>query len=266
MSEPPEGLPIYRLLTGPDDEGFCRRVSEAMALGYQLHESPGLAFNGARIIAAQAMVWNPHQAATRMILHGKEGARSGASVSLPGGAASASDRRGGVMVHAKIDDLKRIFASRLDSLGHVVERGSEHLGGEDFLSARLAPDMFPLGTQIAFACNQPRGFALWCEGKDVQNLSPEVASLDLAREHILRTRAQVDAITAGDSRLDEVKRIGLGPGKYCELSGDRYVSEFLIPNFYFHISITYAILRMLGVPLGKTDYMGFLLPHVRDEG
>ncbi|WP_084550604.1 DUF1737 domain-containing protein [Actinomadura rifamycini] len=49
-------LPRYRVLTGPDDEGFCRRVSEALDLGYELHGSPSLTFDGDRVIVAQALV------------------------------------------------------------------------------------------------------------------------------------------------------------------------------------------------------------------
>lgn len=62
MSAPPNGLPAYRVLTGPDDEAFCRRVSEALDLGYELHEGPAVTFNGDRVIVAQAVVW---QAARR---------------------------------------------------------------------------------------------------------------------------------------------------------------------------------------------------------
>ncbi|NHR08288.1 DUF1737 domain-containing protein [Chromobacterium haemolyticum] len=54
---PPDDMPAYRLLTGPDDAGFCRRVSEALALGYRLHGSPAATFNGERVIVAQAVVW-----------------------------------------------------------------------------------------------------------------------------------------------------------------------------------------------------------------
>ncbi|MEU9840663.1 DUF1737 domain-containing protein [Actinomadura sp. NPDC048032] len=49
-------LPRYRVLTGPDDETFCRRVSEALELGYELHGSPSVTFNGQRVIVAQAVV------------------------------------------------------------------------------------------------------------------------------------------------------------------------------------------------------------------
>ncbi|HTV95462.1 MAG TPA: DUF1737 domain-containing protein [Steroidobacteraceae bacterium] len=54
---PPEGLPQYRLLTGKDDADFCRRVSDALALGYQLYGSPAATFNGEHVVVAQALVW-----------------------------------------------------------------------------------------------------------------------------------------------------------------------------------------------------------------
>lgn len=54
---PPAGLPVYRLLTGPDDAAFCHRVSEALALGYRLHGSPAATFDGTRVIVAQALIW-----------------------------------------------------------------------------------------------------------------------------------------------------------------------------------------------------------------
>jgi hypothetical protein len=57
MSTPPNDLPVYRLLTGPDDASFCHRVSEVLALGYRLHGSPAATFNGERVIVAQALVW-----------------------------------------------------------------------------------------------------------------------------------------------------------------------------------------------------------------
>ncbi|MFF4034255.1 DUF1737 domain-containing protein [Streptomyces sviceus] len=57
MSTPPDGLPIYRVVTGPDDAAFCHRVSEAIDLGYALHEGPAITFNGENVIVAQALVW-----------------------------------------------------------------------------------------------------------------------------------------------------------------------------------------------------------------
>ncbi|MBN8265090.1 MAG: DUF1993 domain-containing protein [Xanthomonadales bacterium] len=167
----------------------------------------------------------------------------------------------------QIRELQRVFVSRLDTLSHILDAGEAHLGAAlDVGQARLAPDMLPLGTQVAFACNQPRGFSQWCAGEPVQNLDPAVPSLEIARAHIADTHARVLAIACDDGKLEETKRIGLGGALYCELPGHGYVSEYLLPNFYFHITTTYAILRMLGVPVGKADYMRFLLPHVRSDG
>lgn len=55
--QPPNDLPIYRLLTGPDDAVFCKKVSEAIKLGYKLYGSPSVTYNGENVIAAQAVIW-----------------------------------------------------------------------------------------------------------------------------------------------------------------------------------------------------------------
>ena len=57
MHSPPDGLPTYRILTGFDDAAFCRRVSDAIALGYKLYGSPSATFNGQSVIVAQAVIW-----------------------------------------------------------------------------------------------------------------------------------------------------------------------------------------------------------------
>jgi hypothetical protein len=55
---PPDGLPTYRVLTGPDDAAFCHRVSEALDLGYELYGSPAVTYNGEQVIVAQALLWS----------------------------------------------------------------------------------------------------------------------------------------------------------------------------------------------------------------
>jgi hypothetical protein len=57
MTAPPDGLPTYRVLTGPDDATFCRRVSDAIAMGYKLYGSPAATFDGKNVVLAQAIVW-----------------------------------------------------------------------------------------------------------------------------------------------------------------------------------------------------------------
>ena len=170
------------------------------------------------------------------------------------------------MSSTRLQQLQHIFVTRLDTLSHLLQVGETHLPDRDLINERLAPDMLPLGAQVAFACNQPRGFSQWCAGQPIENIEPAVPSLEAAHAHIADTRARVLRIACPDAKLDEVKRIGMGPGRFCELPGDQYLSEYLIPNLYFHITAAYAILRMLGAPVGKADYMRYLAAHVRHEG
>lgn len=166
-----------------------------------------------------------------------------------------------------IEDTKRIFRSRLETLEHILDIGETQFANpDDFLGKRLADDMYPFSAQVVFACNQPRGFAQWCAGQPIDNLAPDsITTAEQAHATIAQTRALVAAIDAADAKLDETKRIGLGPGRYCELPGHQYVSEYLLPNLYFHMTTAYAILRMIGAPIGKSDYMRFLAPHVKHE-
>lgn len=172
------------------------------------------------------------------------------------------------MPNRKITELQRVFTTRLDTLGHLLSVGEKHFpDARDFLDKRLAEDMFPFSAQIVLACNQPRGFTQWCAGQPVENLKVDsIGSLVEARAAIAQTRASVAGIAVDDAKLDEVKRIGLGPGRYCELPGHQYVADYLLPNLYFHITAAYAILRMLGAPLGKADYMSHLAPYLKQEG
>jgi uncharacterized protein len=166
-----------------------------------------------------------------------------------------------------ISEIKRVFATRLETLDHILGIGERHFAGDaDFMGKRLAEDMLPFAAQIAFACNQPRGFAQWCAGEAIDNLAPDsIQTVEQARTVIAQTRDLVSAIAVDDAKLDEIKRVGLGPGRYCELAGHRYVADWLMPNLYFHIATAYAILRMHGAPVGKIDFLRFLAPSVRLE-
>jgi hypothetical protein len=126
--------------------------------------------------------------------------------------------------------------------------------------------MLPFGTQIAFTCNQPRNFALWCLGQSENNLNPNVVSLAEARDHIASTQELLTTINVTDTKLLEIKRIELGQGLYVELSGFSYVDDFLMPNFYFHMTTAYGILRMAKAPIGKRDFMMHLVPFVKHQG
>ncbi|MEM7590169.1 MAG: DUF1993 domain-containing protein [Cyanobacteria bacterium P01_A01_bin.83] len=163
-----------------------------------------------------------------------------------------------------IDSIKTIFQSRLTTLEHLLKLAQSHFNDdESFLQKQIVADMLPLGTQIAFTCNQPRNFALWCDGKPMDNLNPEVISLSQAYEHIANTKKLVARIDVEDIKIDEITRIDIGEGAYIELSRSNYVHEFLMPNFYFHLVTAYDILRMAGVSIGKRDYMMHLVPFIK---
>jgi hypothetical protein len=165
-----------------------------------------------------------------------------------------------------IDSIQTIFQSRLTTLEHLLNLAQTHFNGsESFWQKRIAADMLPFGTQIAFTCNQPRNFALWCDSKPMDNLDPEVPSLAQAYEHIANTKKLLSAINADDEKLNEVTRIDLAPGVYIEMVGQAYVNDFLMPNFYFHFVTAYDILRMAGVAIGKKDYMMHLVPFLIDR-
>lgn len=171
------------------------------------------------------------------------------------------------MDNQNITTLKTIFSSRLDTLSHLLEIAESHFSDdvESLLQRRIAPDMLPFSTQLAFVCNQPRNFALWCLGQPANNLNPEVASIAEARGHIASTQELLASINVADSKLSELHRLDLGPGLYAELSGQAYVDDFLMPNFYFHITTAYNILRMAGAPIGKRDFMLHLVPALKHE-
>ncbi|NJL91908.1 MAG: DUF1993 domain-containing protein [Coleofasciculaceae cyanobacterium SM2_1_6] len=169
------------------------------------------------------------------------------------------------MDNQQIIALQNIFSSRLDTLEHLLKVAENHFTDdmESLWQRRIASDMFPFGTQVAFTCNQPRNFALWCLGKPMDNLNPNVASLAEAHGYILETKELLASINITDAQLAKTQRIELGQGVYLELSGRSYVDDFLMPNFYFHLTTTYNILRMAGAAIGKRDFMMHLVPFIK---
>ena len=165
-----------------------------------------------------------------------------------------------------IDFIKTIFHTRLTTLDHLLKSAQTHFKeSESFLQERTTTDMFPFGTQVAFTCNQPRNFALWCDSKPMDNLDPKVLSLAQAHEHIANTKELLSAIKTKDEKLNEITRIDLGEDLYIEMTGNAYVNDFLMPNFYFHLVTAYDILRIAGVPIGKRDYMMHLVPFLKNR-
>ncbi|NEQ73941.1 MAG: DUF1993 domain-containing protein [Okeania sp. SIO2C9] len=119
------------------------------------------------------------------------------------------------MQSQNINFIQNLFQSRLTTLEHILKSAQTHFcDGEQFLQKRIVADMFPFGTQIAFTCNQPRNFALWCDSKSANNLDPEVTSLIQAYEHITNTKQLLLGINVEDAKLAEITRVDLSQGFY----------------------------------------------------
>ena len=147
---------------------------------------------------------------------------------------------------------------------------------ETLLLARLAPDMFPLSTQIRFACVQaqeavhrlqvlpfPASIADMLE--EGRGASESPGSLADAQARISETVALLEALPSAALDVDPDSRIAheLPNGMIFDLTAEQYARDWTLAQFYFHVLTAYAILRSEKVELGKVDYIPHLLPHLR---
>ncbi len=170
------------------------------------------------------------------------------------------------------DDLAQravwIFRTRLQSLSDWMGKAEGKLSGTDgaitaLMTARMAPDMYPFPNQIVFACNQPREFLAWCRSETYSQPDPMALHWLALKEHVTETIAALDEAAAGGIASLPGKHIDLMGQAHLDLSGQAYVDEWLMPNFYFHLVMTYALMRNHGVDIGKVDYMAHLAGSVR---
>jgi len=161
-----------------------------------------------------------------------------------------------------------IFRSRLETLAALMARAEQQWTAQervlaDLAAARLAPDMHPLPYQIVFTCNQPREFVAWSKGETYAQPDPESLDWDDLKAHVTTT---IESLAHVGTLPDE-KRIEIPPmDAHLLLTAQRYVDEWLLPNFYFHLVTAYGLLRMSGVELGKADYMAHLIGDLRPNG
>lgn len=177
------------------------------------------------------------------------------------------------------DMLAPTYVQMLRALSAWLGKVEIDPAGEDgsaLLAARLAPDMFPLSTQISFACVQaqegmfrlrqeelPPSVALLLD--EGRNAAERPGSIADAHAKIAATIAIVEAAAADAPAIDPATPIAhaLPQGMIFDLTGEQYVRDWAIPQFYFHIMTAYAILRAQGVALGKADYVAHMFAHLR---
>lgn len=174
--------------------------------------------------------------------------------------------------------LAPTYLQILGALSNWLDKAEQELPfaqANALLSARLAPDMFPLSTQIRFACVQalegmhrlagadfpPLHATLLEEGRDAAD---RPGSLDDARARIAETVAIVSSI-ANDARSGKSGPIAhaLPNGMVFDLTTEQYSRDWALGQFYFHVMIAYAILRAQGVSLGKADCVPHMFAYLR---
>lgn len=125
------------------------------------------------------------------------------------------------------------------------------------LGYRLAPDMLPLVSQIRIASDFAKGCVARLAGVDVPIFEDSEQSFAELKSRIARTVKFIESIAPSDVDGSEDRDISLTVGgETMNFKGETYLVNFVMPNFYFHVTTAYAILRHCGLGIGKRDFMG----------
>ncbi len=156
-----------------------------------------------------------------------------------------------------------VFKQLLGGLSGVLTKAAEHAAARKIdppalLQARLFPDMFPLLRQVQIATDFARSVAARLAGVEVPSAPDTEQSFDELQQRIASTLAFLDSLDAAAFDGSETREIVLRPGtpKERTLSGQAYLLSYGLPQFFFHVTTAYALLRHGGVEIGKRDYMG----------
>ena len=160
-------------------------------------------------------------------------------------------------------DTIRLFAKTLQNLEHWMDKAAAYAKAKSFevdvlAQARLAPDQFAFVQQVQSACDQAKYAAAYLGGKQPPSHPDTEKTFAELRQRIQKCLSFLETVQAKDFAGSEDRKVAppwLG-GKW--LRGDDYLVHVAIPNFFFHATMAYAILRHNGVVLGKMDYIGSL--------
>jgi len=154
------------------------------------------------------------------------------------------------------------FANTLRNLSAILDKAQAHCESKKIepaalTQARLFPDMFPLTRQVQIACDTAKGAVARLAGVEVPKHEDTEQSFAELKARIAKTIDFVESVSATKIDGTEEKEIVLamrsGERRY---KGMQYLLGFAYPNFYFHVTTAYNILRHNGVDLGKQDYIG----------
>jgi hypothetical protein len=156
-----------------------------------------------------------------------------------------------------------VFISQLGNLSNILDKARAHadatrMAQSELTEARLAPDMHPLTSQVQIATDTARGVAVRVGGVAPKPMADTEKTFDELQARIAATIEYLKAVPASafDGKDAVPVPVKFGPREFTFPSGDAYVLGFATPNFFFHVTTAYDILRHKGVPLGKRDFLG----------
>jgi uncharacterized protein len=163
------------------------------------------------------------------------------------------------MYSASVPPMLKMLGNMLSWLDKAQQHAeAKKFDPKVYFDLRLAPDMLPFARQIQITCDMAKNCARRLANIEAPVHEDKEVTLEELQERIRQTMAfissvKADQINGSEEHPIEVPMRGMEPLKF---TGENYMKHFAHPNFYFHASIAYALLRHVGVPLGKGDYLG----------
>ena len=156
-----------------------------------------------------------------------------------------------------------VIKQMLGGLAAVLAKADAHAADRNIdptalLQSRLFPDMFPLVRQVQIACDFAKSVPARLAGAEVPAYDDAEQTFAELQARIARTVAFIDGLDPARFDGSEQRRIVLRPGtpKERTIDGQAYLLHYGLPQFFFHVTTAYGLLRHAGVEIGKKDYMG----------
>jgi hypothetical protein len=156
-----------------------------------------------------------------------------------------------------------IFTRMLGNLLTWFDKAEAHAAARKFdaanyLGLRLAPDMLPLVRQVQIASDAAKSCMARLAGVEAPKWEDKEASVADIRARVQKTIEYVDSFGAAqiDGSESRTILIPMRSGDPLQFTGEAYLKHYALPNFFFHVTTTYALLRHAGVEMGKGDYLG----------
>ncbi len=155
-----------------------------------------------------------------------------------------------------------ILQSMLVNLNHFLDKAQAHADAKKYdpavlLQFRLAPDMLPFTRQVLIACDAAKNGIARLSGVEAPKFEDNEASIAELKARIAKTLAYLASVPADKLDGTEGKEVTFPSGRDTTktLKGEDYLKHWMLPNFFFHVTMAYAILRHNGVDLGKREYL-----------